>query len=78
MAGHDMPPQFIAQLERRFEVERRATAHRPATVRLVVSPEMSTANHESPATPPLSTTVRHTPEQAIEAPMATPAGSKGR
>ena len=40
-------------------------------VRPIVSPDTSTANQPGP----LSTTVRHTPEQAIDAPIAICAGS---
>jgi hypothetical protein len=47
-------------------------------VRETDSAEMSTANQASPSTPPLSTTVRHTPEHAMEAPVAIPAGSNGQ
>ena len=57
------PPSSSPSLERPFEVDRR-----PAPVaqrgRARVSAETSTANQSSP----LSTTVRQTPEQAIEAP----------
>ena len=42
------------------------TRHSPSVVRLSVSAEAVTANQPSP----VFTTVRHGPEQAIDAPMA--------
>ena len=72
MAGDDMAAELVADLQRALEVEPRALAPTcPARSRLWVSAETSTANQPSP----LSTTVRQTPEQAIEAPRSTVAMS---
>ena len=44
-----------------------SSVHRPGAVHATLSPDMSMANQPAP----LSTTVRHAPEQAIDAPIAT-------
>ena len=67
MAGDDMAAELVAEPQRPFEVEARALCHMAGGVRAWVSAETSTANQSSP----LSTTVRQTPEQAIEAPRST-------
>ena len=71
MAGDDMPAEFVAELQRALEVEAAALASTcPCAVRAMVSAETSTANQSGP----LSTTVRHTPEQAIDAPRSIAGG----
>jgi hypothetical protein len=56
---------------------RRPGAQPPALermlVRATVSAETSTSNQAPAPSGPRSTTVRHTPSQAIEAPIAIPA-----
>lgn len=70
-----MAAQFVAQPQRGFEVEPRTRLPAAGHGAACVSPEMSTVNQASPAWPPRSITVRHTPEQAIEVPMAIVSGS---
>src|SRR5688572_27819486 len=72
------PPSSSPTLSEGSRFTRRSSCHMPCAVRLTVSAETSTANHAAPGAPPRSTTVRHTPDQAIEAPMAIAAGSNGQ
>ena len=65
------PPSSSPTFKARSRLSRRPATHWPLAVRLVVSPDTSTLN--SPAA--LATTVRQTPEQATEAPSASPAVS---
>ena len=67
MAGDDMPAELVAEAKRALEVKGAPSRQRFAAVLETVSPETSTANQSSP----LSTTVRHTPEQEMEAPRST-------
>ena len=67
MAGDDMAAEFVADLQRALEVQPARLRPHAARGAARVSAETSTANQSSP----LSTTVRQTPEQAIEAPRST-------
>ena len=67
MAGDDMAAKLVADLSARSRLSDAPSAQSPGAVRLCVSAETSTANQFSP----LSTTVRQTPEQAIDAPRST-------
>ena len=72
MAGDDMPAELVTEAKRALEVEPRAFAPQVrARSATRFRADTSTANQSSP----LSTTVRHTPEQAIDAPRSTVARS---
>ena len=76
MAADDMAAEFVANLERALEIDARALL--PACrrwSRASVSAAASTANQVAVVGLPVSTTVRQTPEQAIEAPIAIVARS---
>ena len=75
MTGDDMAAELIAHLERAFEIDLRAGRQRPTVVSRSVSAAASTANQVALPSLPRATTVRHTPLQAIEAPIAIVSGS---
>ena len=72
MAGDDMAAEFVADLQRAFEVQ--AAASGPHALRGAGDGFAGNVDRE-PVAAPLSTTVRQTPEQAIEAPSSTVAVS---
>ncbi len=68
MAEHDMAAELVAEAQRPLEIDLRArSASRQGWCSAIVSAETVAANQPAP----FSTTVRQTPEQAIEAPIAT-------
>ena len=69
------PPNSSPSFSARSRLRRRPAVHWSAGVRDTVSPETSTANQPPAAWLPLLMTVRHTPEQAIDAPRSTVAMS---
>jgi hypothetical protein len=71
MAGDDVAAELVAEAKGALEVEPCAFLPDTGAVRETVSAETSTANQSAP----LSTTVRQTPEQAMDAPRSTPAMS---
>ena len=71
MARHDMAAEFVADPQRAFEIDRGALAQSPRVEQESVSAEACT--EKAPGS--TATTVRHTPEQAIEAPSTIPAVS---
>ena len=70
MTGDQMAAQFVAGFSERSRLTRAPCRQRPTVVTRKVSSAASTANQMRPSSSPVSTTVRQTPEQAIEAPCA--------
>ena len=75
MAGDDMAAEFIADLQCAFEIDARSAG--PCSDRVTASVSAAASTSKIVRAPSLATatTVRHTPEQAIEAPRAMPSGS---
>lgn len=76
MTRHDVAAKFVADLQCAFEVEAGAFPQVDAVVRRSASSQASTSNQR--AFEPASggpVTVRQTPAQAIDAPMAIVSGS---
>ena len=70
MAGNDVPAEFVAHLERTLEVNACTRCQAPTVVTRRVSAAASTANQARLPSFPRPTTVKQTPLQAIDAPIA--------
>ena len=74
MAADHVAAEFVAEPERAFEVEFGPRRQCAAVVTCSVSAAASTAKERRFPFMPRSTTVRQTPEQAIEAPISMECG----